>query len=671
MSKKIVIFFFIISLLASTSLFSQEEEFCNEITDKKILNDYNKSLKLLDEKKYTEADKILQQIVVEEEDFAEAWAILAELQYIKYENATDEKRREQSLNNYKVLLEKIISVCPAFQNYQINFILGKLYFMDNNLEKSKKYFSTFVSKQNSGELYAEANEKLAYIEKHNELISKSVPYNPVLIKNISSQNDEYLPFISPDETLMFFTRAYMKNDITSSYGEKYVEEFSISYKDAKEENSFNNIKAMPFPFNRGRNQGAASININNSELFITICEMSSREYFNCDIYSSTRKQDSWTELKNLGSNINGANTWESQPSISGDGKTLYFASLRPENIEFDPNNPTSDIYYSTRNPDGSWSKAKNMGQVINSPGNEKSPYIHSDSKTLYFSSDGHNGIGGYDIFFSKDRDDKWEIPKNIGYPINTDKDDLGFIVNTPGTKAYFASNKLKGVGGWDIYSLDLYDEIKPEKVILIKGNIIDENGYNLTDAKLDLINVENNVVTPGQVNEYSGEYAITVPVTSDTDEYLMVVKKQDYSFSSQLIEVNENKVNETQNVDFEMKTIEEGASIKLNDIYFQTASYEINKKSFVVLNNFIVFLEENPSIKIEIRGHTDNIGTLESNMILSKERAKSVYKYLIDRGIPESRLQYNGYGPNLPIDSNDTEAGRAKNRRTEFQIIEK
>lgn len=671
MSKKFVIFFFIISLLASTSLFSQEEEFCNEITDKKILNDYNKSLKLLDEKKYTEADKILQQIVVEEEDFAEAWAILAELQYIKYENATDEKRREQSLNNYKVLLEKIISVCPAFQNYQINFILGKLYFMDNNLEKSKKYFSTFVSKQNSGELYAEANEKLAYIEKHNELISKSVPYNPVLIKNISSQNDEYLPFISPDETLMFFTRAYMKNDITSSYGEKYVEEFSISYKDAKEENSFNNIKAMPFPFNRGRNQGAASININNSELFITICEMSSREYFNCDIYSSTRKQDSWTELKNLGPNINGANTWESQPSISGDGKTLYFASLRPENIEFDPNNPTSDIYYSTRNPDGSWSKAKNMGQVINSPGNEKSPYIHSDSKTLYFSSDGHHGIGGYDIFFSKYRDDKWETPKNIGYPINTDKDDLGFIVNTPGTKAYFASNKLKGVGGWDIYSLDLYDEIKPEKVILIKGNIIDENGYNLTDAKLDLINVENNVVTPGQVNEYSGEYAITVPVTSDTDEYLMVVKKQDYSFSSQLIEVNENKVNETQNVDFEMKTIEEGASIKLNDIYFQTASYEINKKSFVVLNNFIVFLEENPSIKIEIRGHTDNIGTLESNMILSKERAKSVYKYLIDRGIPESRLQYNGYGPNLPIDSNDTEAGRAKNRRTEFQIIEK
>lgn len=671
MSKKFVIFFFIISLLASTSLFSQEEEFCNEITDKKILNDYNKSLKLLDEKKYTEADKILQQIVVEEEDFAEAWAILAELQYIKYENATDEKRREQSLNNYKVLLEKIISVCPAFQNYQINFILGKLYFMDNNLEKSKKYFSTFVSKQNSGELYAEANEKLAYIEKHNELISKSVPYNPVLIKNISSQNDEYLPFISPDETLMFFTRAYMKNDITSSYGEKYVEEFSISYKDAKEENSFNNIKAMPFPFNRGRNQGAASININNSELFITICEMSSREYFNCDIYSSTRKQDSWTELKNLGSNINGANTWESQPSISGDGKTLYFASIRPENIDFDPNNPTCDIYYSTRNPDGSWSKAKNMGPIINSAGNEKSPYIHSDSKTLYFSSDGHHGIGGYDIFFSKYRDDKWETPKNIGYPINTDKDDLGFIVNTPGTKAYFASNKLKGVGGWDIYSLDLYDEIKPEKVILIKGNIIDEHGFNLTDAKLDLINVENNAVTPGQVNEYSGEYAITVPVTSNTDEYLMVVKKQDYSFSSQLIEVNENKVSETQNVDFEMKTIEEGASIKLNDIYFQTASYEINKKSFVVLNNFIVFLEENPSIKIEIRGHTDNIGTLESNMILSKERAKSVYKYLIDRGIPESRLQYNGYGPNLPIDSNDTEAGRAKNRRTEFQIIEK
>lgn len=657
----------------STSFFAQEEteKFCNEITNKKILNDYNKSLKLINTKRYNEAEKILKQIVLEETDFAEAWAVLAELQYMRYENAKDQKQQEQDLNKYTILLEKIISICPSFENYQLHFILGKIFYMNNNTSKAKQFFNSYISKQSSGNYYLEAKKKLAAINAYEELIAKSVPFNPVLIKNISSQNDEYLPLISPDGSLMFFTRAYMKNDKTSAYGEKYVEEFSVSKKIDDSGIEFGNIKAMPPPFNKGKNQGAATININNSELYITICEISSRDYYNCDIYYSVKQHNTWTELKNMTSNINGMYTWESQPSISGDGKTLYFASIRPENIGFDPNNPTCDIYYSTRNDDGTWNKAQNMGPIINTAGNEKSPFIHSDSKTLYFSSDGHVGVGGYDIFFSKYRNENWEIPKNIGYPINTDKDDLGFIVNTPGTKAYFASNKLKGVGGWDIYSIDMYDEIKPEKIILVKGYITDEHGYSLSDAKLDLINVENNVVTPGLVNQYSGEYAVTISASSNTDEYLMVIKKDDYSFSSLLVETSEEKTNAPQEINFEMTAIEDGATVKINDIYFPTASYAIDKRSNIVLDNFIIFLKDNPNIKIEIRGHTDNIGSLESNMNLSKERAKSVYDYLINKGITANRLQYNGYGPNLPIETNDTEFGRQKNRRTEFLIISK
>lgn len=649
-----------------------DDDFCNDIDDKKLVKSFQKGVQLLNDGKMNDAEVVFAKILDEEPEFTEAWVASSEINYSKYKSAKDPKSQNNYYSRYVKCLESVAKLCPSYQNYEVCYTLGKIFFSHDKLDVAKTYLKTYIDNGKKGtKYYTDAESTYHYIEQYLNLIENPVPFEPVIVEGVSSAYDDYLPLISPDGSLALFTKAYMKKEINSIYGDRFVEEFTVSKASDDKGLIFSPGEPLPYPFNSGKNQGAASISIDNKTLFITICEFVSRDYDNCDIYMSTRVGDGWSELKSLGPNINGVKTWESQPSISADGKTLYFASIRESNIGFDPDNPTSDIYYSTKDEKGNWSKAKNLGSKINTPGNEKSPFIHSDSQTLYFSSDGHLGIGGYDIFFSKFRDGDWTKPVNIGYPINTKNNDLGFVVNTQGTKAYFASNKLNGKGGWDIYAIDLYKEARPEKVFLVKGQLVDDNGYALSDAKLEVKNTRTEEVSEGVVDAETGHYAVAVTAKNENDDFLMVVKKEDYSFSSTLIEPTEETFEKPIEVNFEVKPIEAGKSVQINDIYYATASYEINQKSYAVLNEFAEFLKSNPTVKVEIRGHTDNIGSAQTNITLSNRRAQAVYDYLLSKGVPKANISYKGYGPNMPIADNKTEAGRAKNRRTEFYILSK
>jgi outer membrane protein OmpA-like peptidoglycan-associated protein/tetratricopeptide (TPR) repeat protein len=661
-------------LLMSCIVYSQSNiQYCNDINNKKIEKNFNKAVDLYVGGQLDEAEVILAKVVDEEPEFTEAWAVIAEINYSRYKTAINSKSKNVSFNNYIKCLEKIVETCPRYNDFSVNYTLGKIYFESEDFEKSKKYMNQFVTNTTKRDAnYSDGHNTIKYIDEYQQIILNPVPFKPIIVEGVSTINDDYLPIISPDGSLAFFTHAYMKKDINSIYGEKFTEEFTVARAMDETGTKFSNGEPLPYPFNTGKNQGASSITIDNSILYITICEFVSRDYDNCDIYYSVRKNNGWSDLVNMGPQINGIYTWESQPSISSDGKTLYFASIRPENIGFDPNFPTCDIWYSTKNNDGTWTKAQNLGTTINTAGNEKSPFIHSDSQTLYFSSDGHKGVGGFDIFFTKFRDNKWTFPINIGYPINTKNNDLGFVVNTQGTKAYFASNKFDGMGGWDIYSFDLYPEARPEKVFVVKGKLIDDNGSAITEAKLEVKNVRTEEVSQGLVDSETGHYAVAVTTEKDkNDDYLMVVKKEDYSYTSALIETTDSIFVKPVEISFEVKPIEKGKAVELRDIYYATASYEIDKKSLAVLDGFIEFLIENPSIQIEIRGHTDNIGSVQTNMTLSTNRAKAVYDYLVQKGVSKNRLRYQGFGPNKPIATNDTEAGRSKNRRTEFYILSK
>jgi outer membrane protein OmpA-like peptidoglycan-associated protein len=672
MKFKIYIFL-LLTIIPFVGSFAQlNDEFCNEIDDKKLLKNFDKAISLLIAGKDTDAELALAKIVDEEPEFTEAWAAIAEINYKRYTSATDRKSKEKYYSNYVKSLEKIVKTCPQYNNWSVNYTIGKILFDREDYEDSKKYLETYTKNASKSDRnYRDAENTIDYINNYLDLVFNPVPFTPVIVEGVSTINDDFLPIISPDGSLAFFTHAYMKKDISSATSDKYTEEFTVARALDESGVRFSAGQALPYPFNTGKNQGASSVTIDNSTLFITICEYVNKNYDNCDIFVSTKKSTGWSELVNLGPNINGLNTWESQPSISADGKTLYFASIRSDNIGFDENYPTSDIWFSTRNDDGTWSRARNMGPSINTAGNEKSPFIHSDSQTLYFSSDGHKGVGGFDIFFTKYRENEWTTPINIGYPINTKSNDLGFVVNTQGTKAYFASNKLSGRGGWDIYSFDLYPEARPEKVFLVKGQLIDDNGAAITEAKLEVRNTRTEEVSQGIVDSETGSYAVAVTTEKDkNDDYLMVVKKEDYSFTSALIEPTEETFVTPVTIDFEVKPIEKGKTVELHDINYATASYEIDKKSLLVLDGFVEFLNDNPSIKIEIRGHTDNTGSLQTNMTLSNNRAKAVYDYLVSRGVDASRLKYQGFGPKIPVASNDTEYGRAKNRRTEFYILE-
>ena len=671
MAKRLLILLIMIAVGIFRS-YAQFDDFCNDIDDKKLIKSFQKGVQLLNDGKMNEAEVIFAKILDEEPEFTEAWVASSEINYSKYKSAKDPKSQNNYYSRYVKCLESVAKNCPSYQNYEVCYTLGKIFFSHDKLDVAKSYLKTYIDNGKKGtKYYTDAESTYHYIEQYLNLIENPVPFEPVIVEGVSSAYDDYLPLISPDGSLALFTKAYMKKEVQSIYGDRFVEEFTVSKASDDEGLVFSPGEPLPYPFNTGKNQGAASISIDNKTLFITICEFVSRDYDNCDIYMSTRVGDGWSELKSLGPNINGVKTWESQPSISADGKTLYFASIRESNIGFDPNNPTSDIYYSTKDEKGNWTKAKNLGPKINTPGNEKSPFIHSDSQTLYFSSDGHLGIGGYDIFFTKFRDGDWTKPVNIGYPINTKNNDLGFVVNTQGTKAYFASNKLNGKGGWDIYAIDLYKEARPEKVFLVKGQLVDDNGYALSDAKLEVKNTRTEEVSEGVVDAETGHYAVAVTAKNEDDDFLMVVKKEDYSFSSTLIEPTEETFEKPIEVNFEVKPIEAGKSVQINDIYYATASYEINAKSYAVLNEFADFLKTNSTVKVEIRGHTDNIGSVQTNITLSNQRAKAVYDYLLSKGVPKSNISYKGYGPNMPIADNKTEAGRAKNRRTEFYILSK
>ncbi|MBL4709662.1 MAG: OmpA family protein [Flavobacteriales bacterium] len=486
------------------------------------------------------------------------------------------------------------------------------------------------------------------------------------VEGVSSKDDEYLPMLSPDNQFLFFTRKSTV-DTKSIYGEQEQELFIQSRK--KYDGTFSNGIPMPTPFNKGSYQGGTSISVDNKLLFITIVTQEytrdGRSFSNGDIYYSDFYEGTWSDLKSIGSHINGQFTWEGQPSISADNQTIYFASARGKD-----NFGGMDLYKSDRQENGSWGPVVNLGPKINTKGNEKSPFMHSDSYTLYFSSDGHPGVGGQDIFFAHpNKFGKFVKPTNIGVPINTTEDEVGFMVSTDGKYGYFSSNAIGE--GLDIYNFELPEYARPEEVAFIKGSISSNDPDAAKGMKIELKNMATNKVTRGVVDEKTGDYVAVISVKGKED-VMMMAKKNGYAFTSQYISSDKDVIGRPKRIEaVEFNPIETGKTYQINNINFTTDSYELNSQVVNILNEFIVFMEDNSKIKVAIHGHTDNVGDANENLVLSENRAKAVFNYLILQDVDPIRLKFKGFGATMPVDSNSSEAGRAKNRRTEFVILSK
>lgn len=638
------------------STFAQEDSDCPEISNKKANKIFNEAAENFRRRKYSEANALLKRVIDIEPDYVDAYFVMGLINI---------RKSNVNLKAAEKYFLQTIEICPSYDPYAY-YHLGVVYYSLKRYSKAHEYLKEFlkdVEKIESDKDYNRAVSMMDFSRYYHEMMQNPVPFAPRAVKGISTADDEYLPIISTDNELALFTRRMMvppnKNDLVKKTKQKERFIFSV-----RKNGSFDEGSLMPYPFNQYDNEGGATLTIDNKELFYTVCNYKNGgKYYNCDICYSKSDFGYWSDIETLDTAINLPDSWDSQPTISSDGKTLYFISDRPGGLG------GYDIYIAERNEMGEWSKAINLDPAINTKGNEKSPFIHSDSQTLYFSSDGIMGMGGYDIFFSRlGDDDEWSKPTNIGYPISSVDDEVGFFVSTDGKFGYFASNKYNGTGSWDLYSFELYKEARPERVLFIKGELKHENTREPVKARIELKNAVTKKITNIPVDSITGAYAAVVLFRND---YVLTVKKEGYAYESKYISNKDTVYDKPVKIDVDIKPIEVGATYRLNDIYFATASYELTPESKMIIDGFIEFLSESPGIKVSIHGHTDDVGNHEDNLTLSHNRAKSVYDYLIEFGIDKSRLNYKGFGESKPLASNKTWGGRAKNRRTVFVITDK
>ncbi len=661
---------FFLLLLCSLPSFAQEDENpCEQTMDKGSEKLFKKARDLQKNGKKSEALDIYDEILAEHPEYLDVNYYYAISYYLPIEaNRYQPKTKDKT--DYKKAMaafNRIYNVCPYYKPH-CNLYAARLAYFNEDFAEAIKFAAVIVE---NPELFsapkdtAKLGEAQLLIRKarfYDNILNHPVPFDPKPVAGISTNADEYLGTISPDGSQFYFTR---RKDVVDqspfSHGEKVSKEF-FSFSE-KKGGGFGVGTPLPSPFNQALSEGSPTINITNDMLIFTKL-VSTNGYHNYDLYYSEFLDDEWTEPKSLGPNINRTDSWESQASLSSDGKVLFFASDRPGSYG------GSDIWFSQRNSDGTWRKPVNLGPTINTPENERSPFLHTDSKTLYFSSSGHDGMGGQDIFFSKlDEKNRWTTPTNIGYPINSENDEVDFFVSLDGKTGYFSSNNIDNQD-WNIYQFELYEAARPHVMMIVKGKVTADDG-DLEGATVEIRDTATNVIATGIVNANSGNYAVATEVKKDNPQpVILTVKKEGHSYDSQII-TPEQMQEEIVTKDAEVKSIETGKVCDLRDIYYETNSYTLTKASKVVLALFIEFLKDNPTVKVEIQGHTDNVGNDDANQKLSEHRAKAVFDYVIDKGIPSDRLRYKGYGESQPIADNNTAMGRAKNRRTVFLIYEK
>ncbi len=634
--------YILVSVLSYSVSFqaSAQQGDCPKSQNKKAIKYFEEASDLFKQRKYREAFPIIGKSIDEDPEFADAYLLQGNIALHKH----DDKTMEQSFI-------KVTEFCPDL-DAELYFQLGWFYFDLKKFKEAEASLRKFLEFDKINENHAQQAERMLIKTK---LITHPVPFDPKPLEGISTSDPEYLPYISPDNELAFFTRRFEQQD-KNMLVPASVEKFMFAM---RANGTFDKGAPMPLPFNQhnSNNEGGATITVDNKHLYFTV-----NKNGNFDICGSDFEDGSWGQIYNLGPNVNDPKQWDAQPSVAPDGNTIYFASARDSLTGI-------DIYATNKNAEGKWMKARKLPPTINTNGNDKSPFLHSDSKTLYFSSDSLPGLGGYDIFMSKFGDDgNWSKPVNLGYPINTEADEVGFFVSTDGKTGYFASNKLQGGGGFDIYYFDLYPQARPERVRLQKGNVNVDNEEQPVSATIEIKNTVTKQITKINVDSVTGKYAFVVNFENDL---MLTVKKDGYAFESQYLSSNDTANFLPVKQNFSLMEIKVGGQYPLHDILFATNSFEINDTIKTVLNDFAEFLNENSSLHVDINGHTDNVGDHQSNVMLSDNRARTVYEYLVSKGIKQARLAYKGFGETKPVASNEQEEGRAKNRRTVFVVTAK
>jgi outer membrane protein OmpA-like peptidoglycan-associated protein len=613
---------------------------------KRATRDYQEAIAKAHQKAFDQAISLLKNAIQEDPDFIEATIMLGEVY-------SDNMQDSLAI----ITLRKAISLNPDFFP-GIYSNLANLEFNTAMYDDALTHITAYLGYPNQNPKYKnDADWLLKSCEFAVHAVKHPVPFNPQnLGKNINSKYDEYWPSLSADERTMVFTE---KLPIDPNNPEVYRNRQEDFYYSDMVDGKWLPAKTEGPPLNTPGNEGAQTISADGKLMIFTGCNRQDG-YGNCDLYFSKKEGDNWTIPQNLGKPIN-TNAKETQPSLSSDGKTIYFASNRPGS------KGNLDIWKSDVKEDGTWNNPVNLGDSINTTSDDQSPFIHPDNQTLYFSSKGWPGMGGYDLFMSRRINDTlWTKARNLGYPINTNYNEVGMMVNARGTTAYYSSNRFGGFGGDDIYSFDLYKEVRPTMVSYMKGRVFDAETNAPLNARFELIDLASAKNIMDAWSNSDGSFLVCIPEGKD---YALNVNRKGYLFYSDNFKMTHGDFVQPFVKDVPLKPIKVGEKVVMRNIFFDLESYKLKEESKIELHKLIKLLTENPQMQIEISGHTDKTGRPDFNLKLSANRAKSVTDYLVQKGIDPKRLISKGYGETQPMASNDTEEGRAQNRRTEFKVI--
>jgi outer membrane protein OmpA-like peptidoglycan-associated protein len=631
--KRIILLFFF--FLFAADAFSQVTY---STTNKEAIKNFVDANHSIDDRLIDQAIQQLRNAIAADAKFIEAHGLLGDILH-------QAKNNKGSIEEFS----KVIALNPDYSR-AVYLKIGEMEISEAMYPEALKHLQKYIAAAGVpqvNKLHAQKLVKDCLFAM--ESLQHPVSFKPINMgPNINTAAEEYSPVSTADDKTIIYTRQVSMN-----------EDF---FQSTKTDNGWQKSTYLSEIINTPIfNEGSESVSQDGKFLFFTGCNRPDGRG-RCDIYVTQKKGDNWGKPFSLSPPVN-TSGWDSQPSIRADGRTLFFVSNRNGGYG------GYDIWKSTLTQKG-WGVPENLGPNINTSYNEQSPFIHPDDSTLYFCSNGWPGMGNQDLFVSRlGKDGKWQVPKNLGSPINTNGDESGLSLTANGNYAFFSSNKLDGYGGFDIYTFEMPPDLRPHLVTYVKGFVSDAKTKQPLESAVEIVALESNrPVYQDYSSPDRGDFLATIATGKN---YGLNISKPGYLFYSENFSLVNHTSGNPFNIMVLLQPIEVGNKVILKNVFYDTNKYNLQRESRSELQKLIEFLVQNPNVYIEISGHTDDVGNDELNQKLSENRAKSVYDYLISGKISPDRMVFVGYGKTQPIGPNTNDDERAHNRRTEFKIMAK
>lgn len=613
------------------------------VQDKKAIELYEKAVSEYHYQYYAQALNTLEKVKRRKAKFIEAYLLSAQIYEAlqQFEEAYQENMRALALDSTFYPRAQLDAARVAFysQHYPEGAVLSERYLLKIDANDKAYFSATQIQRSCRFALWA---------------IQHPLTISPQpLPSTVNTRYDEYFPSISADEQTLSVTR--LLPTLEHGRREAMQEDLYLSHRSAID-SVWQEAQDIGKPVSSVYNEGAQSLSADGQRMYYTFCNGPCKIF-----YSDLGEDGKWGKPIALPALINLPNVSTKQPSISPDGRTLYFTSNRPGGYG------GYDVWCATKNEKGEWVGVHNLGETVNTPWEEQSPFIHFDNKTLYFSSNGHPGLGDLDLFKTTlQQDSTWSTPVNLGYPINTPATDMGLVISASGVNAYYASSRNERQG-MDIYTFPLPDTLRPSPVSYLRGTVQDASNGRPLIAHYQLIDLSSGEVVMHGESDAMGHFLVCLPMGR---QYALFASRDgyfDHSLHFDFVGLHSASAPFRQTIG--LMPLKTGVTLTLRNVFFDTDSDVLNPTSYLELDRWCKVMTDRPNMRIQIEGHTDNQGEAAYNQQLSERRANSVAQYLIEKGIAPTRITRKGFGESLPAQSNDTEEGRAANRRTECRIV--